>query len=43
VIEQSVEGLDAEKIAFDLFQPQPVKGMLHIFCFPEAGIEAVDG
>ncbi|KAL4964286.1 O-methyltransferase [Aspergillus stella-maris] len=26
VIEQSVQGLDADKIAFDLFKPQPVKG-----------------
>ncbi|KAL4791443.1 S-adenosyl-L-methionine-dependent methyltransferase [Aspergillus venezuelensis] len=26
VIEQSIQGLDAEKIGFDLFKPQPVKG-----------------
>lgn len=28
VIEQSVEGLQAEKIAFNLFKPQPVQGMI---------------
>ncbi|KAL4936041.1 hypothetical protein BDV06DRAFT_233759 [Aspergillus oleicola] len=26
VVEQSVEGLEAQKIGFDLFKPQPVKG-----------------